>query len=215
MLGLDFFKQYQCHIDLASEQILINGDRCSIKSKGASGCAGSTPASYDFKIEHRPRRLHGNADDLNWRQFRQCGEYCPDTRDVKPTVDIIEQRKPHDADILLDIVSAQNAYADVSRLKQWILDNARPNNADVAKCSPFLKTLLNQWERLEVRDDLVVWKWDVFGTNIVYWQVIVPFKQRRVVLKYMHGIKAPGHLGIKKRLKRLDNDITGLDYDMM
>ncbi|KAH3700294.1 hypothetical protein DPMN_075269 [Dreissena polymorpha] len=45
MLGLDFFKQYQCHIDLASAQILINGDRCSIKSKGASGCADSTPAS--------------------------------------------------------------------------------------------------------------------------------------------------------------------------
>ncbi|KAH3848956.1 hypothetical protein DPMN_091341 [Dreissena polymorpha] len=62
MLGLDFFKQYHCHIDLASEQKSINGDRCNMKSKGASGCAGSTPASYDFKIEHGPCRLHGYND---------------------------------------------------------------------------------------------------------------------------------------------------------
>ncbi|KAH3710191.1 hypothetical protein DPMN_069660 [Dreissena polymorpha] len=168
MLGLDIFKQYQCHIDLASEQILINGDRCCIKSKGASGCADSTPASYDFKMEHRPRRLQGHANAQSKRKYRQCFDNCHDMREVKPAENMIEQSELQFNDLIADIVSAQNADADVSRLKQWILDNARPNNTDVDKCSHFLKTLLNQWERrLEVRDDLVVLKWDVlyFGRS--------------------------------------------------
>ncbi|KAH3840101.1 hypothetical protein DPMN_113544 [Dreissena polymorpha] len=38
ILGLDLFKRYQCHIDLESEKIRINGDNCILTGQGTSGC---------------------------------------------------------------------------------------------------------------------------------------------------------------------------------
>ena len=67
----------------------------------------------------------------------------------------------------------------------------------------FVKSLLNQWNRLGILDNILVRRWDVLGTNFIHWQVIVPLSHRRIVLKYVHDIQASGHLGIKKTFSRL------------
>ena len=49
-------------------------------------------------------------------------------------------------------------------------------------------------------DEILVRKLEVLGTGIIYWQAVIPL---RLVLKYSHDIKASGHLGVTKTLKRV------------
>ncbi|MCG8045677.1 MAG: DDE-type integrase/transposase/recombinase, partial [Candidatus Thiodiazotropha endolucinida] len=67
----------------------------------------------------------------------------------------------------------------------------------------FLKSLINQWSRLSIKQDLLVRRWDELGTGRVIWQAIVPLSLRREALKFAHDIKASAHLGIKKTLSKL------------
>ena len=45
---------------------------------------------------------------------------------------------------------------------------------------------------------ILVRGWEISGTDIVCWQVIVPLKHRRPILKY-----ALGHLGVAKTLTKI------------
>jgi hypothetical protein len=49
-----------------------------------------------------------------------------------------------------------------------------------------------------VKDDIVVRRWDVGNSKVIYWQAIVPLKQRRMVLQLSQDIKASRHLGVTK-----------------
>ena len=138
-------------------------------------------SSYSMKIEHRPGRLHGNADGLSRIPCRQCGH---EEEDVKNPPD-------------------QFSINQICQVKSWLEAEKRPLCKDIDKCSHFLKSLLFQWQRLAVMNDILVRKWEVTGTDIVYLQAIIPLKQRRQVLKYAHGIRASGHLGVTKALNRI------------
>ena len=52
-------------------------------------------------------------------------------------------------------------------------------------------------------DGILVRRWEISGTDIVYWQAIVPLKHRGEILKYVHDIKASGHLGVTKTLNKV------------
>ena len=73
----------------------------------------------------------------------------------------------------------------------------------VSSKSLFVKSLINQWEILDIQDDLLVRRWNVLGTDTVIWQAIVPLNLRRQVLQYSHDIKASGHLELKKTLNKI------------
>lgn len=61
---------------------------------------------------------------------------------------------------------------------------------------------------MAVHNDMFVHRWDVLGTNCVYWQAIIPLSHRKAALKYVYDIKASGPLGVKKTLD-YDRGITG------
>jgi hypothetical protein len=164
-------------------------------------------ASFDMKIEHRPGRLHLNADGLSRRTCKQCGLDCtikenPSSvacaRQILP--DKPENESYHGEDPL---VRAQQDDKDISLVKQWVREETRPDSKEISEGSYFIKSLWAQFSRLKIQDDLLVRRWDVIGTNLVTWQAIVPLTQRRLVLRYSHDIKASGHLGIKKTLSKV------------
>ena len=160
-----------------------------------------TLSSYEFKIEHRPGRVHRNADGLSRIPCRQCGMTSAGT-DISGTVIHQVSAQNNDGD-QVDIHKLQEESDDIKRLKSWILEGKRPKHTEISEASYFLKCLWLEWPRLEVRDDLVVRRFEVLGTDIVWWQAILPLSQRRTVLRYAHDIKPSGHLGVRKSLNKL------------
>ena len=163
-------------------------------------------SAYDMKIEHRAGRLHGNADGLSRKVCKQCGMGCKNkSRVPKGVVSRIEElRQVTMAEANpVDLVSAQEEDSDLATVKEWVSNGTRPNLKEIQDRSFYVKSLWNQWERLDIKDKLLVRRWDVTETGQILWQAVVPMKQRRIVLNYAHDIKASGHLGIRKTLGRI------------
>ena len=159
-------------------------------------------SSYDMKIEHRPGRLHKNADGLSRIPCNQCGMKDSDEDDDHQET-INRLTSPDDDNRTVDIKCLQEEDSDISLVKTWVKAEHRPEYKEIAEGSYFLKSLWNQWPRLQLEEDILVRKWEVVGTDIILWQAIVPLKKRRLVLEYSHDIKASGHLGVKKTLSKV------------
>ena len=106
-------------------------------------------------------------------------------------------------DQVIDLKSAQDQDKDISKIRQCVESKDKPGRKEIESESYFQKSLLSQWDRLAVKNGVLMRRWDILDTNEVYRQGIIPFGHRRIVLKYSHDIKASGHLGIKKTLSKI------------
>ena len=160
-----------------------------------------TLSSYSMKIEHRPGRLHRNADGLSRMPCKQCGRREVDT-DPKHTmnVNLVSLKGDSEMTSLKDI---QEKDAEISLVRSWVESGKKPDYKEISSSSYFVKSLWSQWSRLQIKNDLLVRHWEVLGTEIVYWQAMVPLGHRRAILKYAHDIKASGHLGINKTMSKI------------
>ncbi|MCG8034851.1 MAG: hypothetical protein JAZ03_22135 [Candidatus Thiodiazotropha taylori] len=102
-----------------------------------------------------------------------------------------------------DLREIQDKDHDVSLVKAWVVSGERPEFKNMSSHSNFVKSLWSQWSRLHIRDDLLVRSYEILGTDIVWWQTVVPLTYRRNILKYTHDIKASGHLGVTKTLSKI------------
>ena len=157
-------------------------------------------SSYSMKIEHRPGRLHRNADGLSRRPCKQCGQKIPDEVELKECVNQVSLRDLTESG---EIKDAQSKDKDVSLVKSCVTSGVKPAYKEVLSNSSFVKSLWSQWPRLNIKDDLLVRYYEVLGTDLVRWQVVVPLNYRRTVLKYTHDIKASGHLGVTKTQSKI------------
>ena len=117
-------------------------------------------------------------------------------------------------DQVIDLKSAQDQEKDISKIRQWVESNEKPDRKKIKSESYFQKSLLSQWERSAVTNGVVMRRWDILDINEVYWQGIIPLRYRRIVLKYSH--EASGHLGIKKTLSKISQTYywPGLQNDV-
>ena len=104
-----------------------------------------------------------------------------------------------------DLKTAQCETRDISLVKRWVERCEKPKWHSLSSESWFVKSLVNQWNRLTGHNDTLVRRWDVLGTNCVCWQAIVPLSHRKAALKYAHDIKASGHLGPIFKTGRFNN----------
>ena len=161
-------------------------------------------SSFDIKIIHRPGRSHRNADGMSRIRCKQCGMYSEvQAEDSAEKIEMRDQVAQVTEDQVIDLKSAQDQDKDISKIRQWVESNEKPDRKEIEKESYFQKSLLSQWERLAVKNGVFMRRWDILDTNEVYWQGIIPLSHRRIVLKYSHDIKASGHLGIKKTLSKI------------
>ncbi len=104
---------------------------------------------------------------------------------------------------MVDIKPHKDSDADIRLVKTWITTGTRPEHRDIGSGGRLLKSMWSQWPRLSIKDGVLVRRWEVLGTDIVYWQAVVPLGQRRIVLKYTHDVKTSGHLGVLKTLSKI------------
>ena len=163
-------------------------------------------STYTFTVEHRPGRLHGNADSLSRKPDSQSNKAVEDEDAcVVGTTDrsCLQLRITETEDDDRDLIKLQREDEDLARVRTWVENKERPCCKDIAASSFMIKSLWNQFHRLEIQNGLLVRKLENFETDSVSYQAIVPRDTRRHILKYCHDLKTAGHLGGKKTLSKI------------
>ncbi|CAG2249606.1 unnamed protein product [Mytilus edulis] len=93
----------------------------------------------------------------------------------------------------------QQEDENISLIKSWVLNGKKPLFKEIGECNYAVKSLWSQYETLKVDNGLLCKEQSTGGKL----RVIVPMKERRVVLQQCHDNKTSGHLGIRKTLGRL------------
>ena len=167
-------------------------------------------SSFDMDIQHRQGRKHTNADALSRLPCRQC-TYCAERKvseDKSLCSDSQNQlfRAYSGDDTELGntlLIEMQDSDRAISTVKSWVEEGRKPEYKDITNEGYFLRSLWSQWNRLFVKNGILYREWKVVGTDLSQFQVVIPLKERRTVLRYCHDHKSSGHLGMKKTLGKV------------
>ena len=182
-------------------------------------------STFSMAIEHRPGRLHGNADGMSRKPCTDDtvttshSEFPQDnTKDLDPSCmhvgseDTDESMSEFD-----DLKSLQADDDELAVVRSWVQENKRPEFAAIAAEGYILKSLWNQFPCLELYDDLLVRRQENLDEdNVVTFQVIVPKKARRSILYACHDMQTSGHLGVTKTVSKIKQKFywPGLQSDV-
>ena len=119
-------------------------------------------SQYDFEIEHRPGRLHRNADALSrvpCKQYGRTSDTETDALQESEQVCTVTQKSP------ISMKSIQEADQNLQIVKGW-LDNGRPDSKIVEGHDYYLKSLYSQFDRLSLVHGIICRKWDDLDTRL-------------------------------------------------
>ena len=157
---------------------------------------------YDYEMQHRPGRIHNNADSLSRRPCESSCKHCS-KREEK-----LQCKRLQVTDELQDTEEewrqAQRADADLAPLIRWMTESTtRPAWQQVSPESSVTKCLWRDWEMLRLTNGVLQRRWVSTRSRPDYWVVLVPRARRRDLVEEIHGGMTSGHLGEKKTLSRL------------
>ena len=209
MLALVYFTKYFKHY-LDGRKFTARTDHGSLKFKNPEGQVArwlEILSSFDMIIEHKRGRLHSNADGLSRIPCRQCG-ISDDEKIKMKTEEGYLSIRPIASLNIDDPVSEnmeilQEEDRDLRTVIVWLSAKRKPPFNEIASENYRIKSLWNQFERLDILDGVLVRKWDNFETNQMTYQTLVPHSERKKVLAHAHDIKPAGHLGIGKTLSKV------------
>lgn len=107
-------------------------------------------SSYQMTIEHRQGRSHGNADGLSRIPCRQCG--LTDTEKQTPVVNHVKI----DSSDTSEMKSLQAGDKSLAMVIECVQTKHRPPFADIAAESYVVKSLWNQFVRLEIQNEILI-----------------------------------------------------------
>ena len=212
LLALVYFVKYFRHY-LYGREFTVRTDHGSLRwlmnFKNPEGQVArwlEVLSTYTFTVEHRPGRLHGNADSLSRKQVSPCNKdiheevaYEKENQNRQYLQLSITETEADDR----DLIKLQQEDEDLARVRTWVESNKRPCSKEIAACSYVLKSLWNQFPRLELQNGLLVRKLENFENDSISYQAIIPRDARRDILRYSHDLKTAGHLGGKKTLSKV------------
>ena len=162
-------------------------------------------AEFNFDVEHRPGRKHGNADALS-------RHLCSQPEDDSSTITVNQCSQGSfsaQQDSLFpqwtpaDIRQLQNADTDLGTMIGWI-----SNTMPLSYPRQVSRTLQNLWaqrQQLVLLDGILYRKWEDArgGGKDSHLQLVLPKKQVPDVLQQFHDSPTAGHLGITKVLQKV------------
>jgi len=157
---------------------------------------------YHYEVQHRPGRVHNNADSLSRRPCEPECQHCLRRE---------ERVACRQLQVWGDSVDAEERWRQVQRedddltpLIKWMeASPERPGWPQVTAESPVTKHLWQQWAMLRLENGVLQRRWDDARGRPSYWVVLVPHTLRRDLLHELHGGITSGHLGVKRTLTRL------------
>ena len=227
VLGIKNFRTY-----LYGKKFLLRTDHAALtwllnfrEPEGQLARWLETLQDYDFNIQHRAGKLHGNADALSRRpcvttECRQCERH---EKKSTATAETTHDQHPREADVrtanTADAAPATDNEWEVfdrqqlqqmqeqdpvlTRLRSWVGEGQRPPWSAVSALDPETKTLYSQWPNFTIREGLLYRRWQKPSGQRETLQLLVPPCVRGQVLRMNHGAVGTGHFGISKTLHRL------------
>ena len=77
-----------------------------------------------MKVEHRPGRLHQNADGVSWIPCNQCDV----NEESSYSVNVIGSSNSE----VFDLKAIQDSYRDISQLKNWLEKGIKPDTRAIS-----------------------------------------------------------------------------------
>ena len=163
-------------------------------------------STFSMEVEHRPGKLHGNADGLSRKpeDKRQLDNIKVTKNDENEhTVKSVQIGNQTSVEENIDLIHLQQEDGELSLVRAWVEAKERPHSKDITSRSYAVKTLWNQFPCLEIKDGLLVRRMENLQEDTMSYQAVNPRNSRRAVLKCCHDMKTAGHLGGKKTLSRV------------
>ena len=196
-----FLKHFRCY--LLGKLFLVRTDHASLKwlqqfkePEGQLARWLEQLQEFNFQLEHQSGKLHNNADALS--------------RVTLPPADVVGTNTPVSViqwDPLwttAELKRKQRADPVLNTVLTWMeLTGNRPPSASVAGCSPAVRSLWSQWNRLVIMDGVLHRWWEDSVTDTRIKQLIVPKSLVPLVLKHLHDGAGGGHLGVHKTLNKV------------
>ena len=179
--------------------------------------------TYDFEIEHRPGRLHGNADALSRIPCKQCGlqdqpQVAVTTRsqsraleDAKSSLDKDKASAPEEEDStwlqqwsLVQIRKEQEEDDIIGLIYSWKKESkVKPTWNEISSHSPNLKAYWFFWDQIHLRNSILYRRYEDEITKKTVNQLILPLSMRQTILTELYGSYTSGHLGEHKTLAKV------------
>ena len=108
--------------------------------------------TYTFTVEHRPGRLHGNADSLRRKPDSQSNKAVEDEDAcIVGSTDrnCLQLHITEAEDDDRNLIKLQREDEDLARVRTWVENKERPCSKDNAASSFMMKSLWNQFPRLD------------------------------------------------------------------
>ena len=197
-------------------------------------------STYDFQIQHRSGKQHGNADGLSRRPCTTCS-HCDrqEQKESNSSVNDAEQStechlrltasddKQEDTETedyeinanwwqgktTSELQEAQRADPVLLVIHDMKRSNEeRPKWEQLSHHNTTVKAYWAQWSVIEMCDGVLYRKIRDEATKKTKWQLIVPVSLREEILKMVHDNPSAGHLGITRTIARVQNRFYWVGY---
>ena len=155
-------------------------------------------AEFHFSIEHRPGRLHENADGLSRIPPREDEE----------SVQTTEDRTQSSVQFANCAITDSDGWAcrwnnDELGFLQWVKSRARPSRNEICGVSPEMRSMWSQFERLKLVNGELCREYELENENTRILQVCLSRKIVPEILELIHALPTSSHLGSAKTCERI------------
>lgn len=176
-------------------------------------------SAFDMAIEHRPGRLHSNADGLSripYDSTKVTAKEGNNHQAKQGCMQLVGLEIGNQLDETVNLEVQQAADNELSTVLSWIKSNKRPDFNIIAAEGYTLKSLWHQFPCLELHDGLLVRRLENDDDGTITYQAIVPRDARRPILNACHDMKTSGHLGVSKTASKIKQKFywPGLQADV-
>jgi len=198
--AMQHFRHY-----LLNNEIILRTDHHSLKwlrtFKHPEGILArwiETLAEFSYTVEHRPGRVHCNADGLSRQQCKQCWGKVIKT----PWVDELQRADDivlHAIQLLPELTSEevadmQTADTALGPLMDMLDSNTQPTTDQLRELHPEARRLWSQRHLLTIRDGVLVRVTDTMT------QLVVPHPLRQRLFQHVHAGPMAAHLAAERTL---------------
>ena len=168
-------------------------------------------AEYDFVIQHRAGRSHGNADAMSRFPCHQCRR---ETHDTCAAVTTRLSDSPSEGPSIAthgfpemsegDLRAAQRKDAQLEKIIGLLeAKTERPTWQTISAEGAIFKALWGNWKNLKLVNGVLYVTWTTHDGRETYDRLVVPQSLQRQLLAFLHNEPTSGHLGFYKTWSRM------------
>jgi transposase InsO family protein len=168
-------------------------------------------SQYNYTIEHRPGKKHGNADGLSRRPCRQCGRDDEVEGGASVNKIALPHRWTND-----ELQKAQRDDTELLLIINALESQQRPDPDTTDAWPRAARQLLSDWDRLTLTDRVLRRRWYNEQGNELSQQTIVPRAFVRDVVEMGHNNVVAGHFAERRTRLRIQDQYywVGMSADI-